>query len=386
MDGVIIDSEPMHSRAAILTMQKYNVNITLDYVHAFIGSTTYHMCEKMIEDFNLAITPQELLKVNSEMKTYLLGKEGHTVIPYIIDLMKDLYDHQIKLIIASSSPSAAIEEVMDTLAIKEYFNGYVSGMMVKNPKPAPDIFLEAARQLGVDPFECLIIEDSYNGVSAAKAADITCIGFINPSSGNQNLSKAAVLVEGFDEVDYAFINKVYQHSHMEAATIFTTDYFIIRELGTSDFEALFQIYQQPAIKEFLNDFDDNLAIEKEKLTAYIQNIYHFYGFGLWGVFSKDNNRLVGRCGIELKMLDDEEVYELGYLLDTSYQGHGYAKEFVTATIKYCFTELGIHRIVALIDKTNIRSSHLAKQVGMHCFGECINNQRECYKYEITFHQ
>jgi RimJ/RimL family protein N-acetyltransferase/predicted HAD superfamily phosphohydrolase YqeG len=320
------------------------------------------------------------------MKKYLLDKEGHTVIPYIIDLMKDLHNHQIKLIIASSSPSAAIEEVMDTLQIKKYFSGFVSGMMVAHPKPAPDIFLEAARQLEVDPSECLIIEDSYHGVTAAQAAGITCIGFVNPSSGNQNLSKAAVLVEGFDEVDYTFVNKVYRYAHMEPATMFTTEHFILRELKISDMEALYQICQQPAIKEFLDDFDDNLEIEKEKLTAYIHNIYHFYGFGLWGVFTKDNNRLIGRCGIELKMLEDEEVYEIGYLLDPSYHGHGYAKEFVTETLNYCFTELAIHRIIAIIDKNNLRSAHLAEQVGMRRFGECVKNHRDCYKYEITFPQ
>ncbi|MDF2941654.1 MAG: HAD-superfamily hydrolase, subfamily variant 3 [Herbinix sp.] len=386
MDGVIIDSEPMHTRAAILALQKYNVDVSLEYIHGFIGSTTYYMCQKMIEDFKINVTTEELLKVNNEMKNQLLAAEGHIVIPYIIDLMKNLYGNGIKLIIASSSPTAAIEEVMNTLKIKDYFDGFISGMMVAHPKPAPDIFLEAAKRLGVDPSECLVIEDSSNGVSAAEAAGITSIGFVNPNSGNQDLRKAAILVEGFDEVDYEFINKVYQYDHMEPATVLTTEHFILRELTTKDIVDLYPIYMKPSIREFQDDFNDDLEVEKEKQEAYIHNMYHLYGFGFWGVFLKENGQLIGRCGIELKILEDNEVYEIGYLLDDSYQGHGYAKEFVTATINYCFMELEIHRIVAVIDKNNIRSIHLAEQVGMHQFSKTMRNNRDCYLYEITYHQ
>ncbi|MHB8128633.1 MAG: GNAT family N-acetyltransferase [Mobilitalea sp.] len=384
MDGVIIDSEPMHARAAILALKRYNVDITFDYLCAFIGSTTYYMCQKMIEDFNISVTPEELLKTNLEMKTYLLQSEGHTTIPYIIDLMKNLYEHGIKLSIASSSPSEAIEEVMQALQIGDYFEGYVSGMMVEHPKPSPDIFLEAAKRLGVSSDECLVIEDSFHGVSAAEAAGIACIGFTNPNSGNQDLRKATMLVEGFDEIDYEFINKVYKYAHMEPITILTTKHFVIRELTVSDIDALYPICIQPEIRAFLDDIDDSLEIEKEKHKAYIQNIYHFYGFGLWGVFLNETGRLIGRCGIELKILDNEDIYELGYLLDKDYQGHGYAKEFVSEVINYCFTELDIHRIIAVIDKNNIRSYHLAKQVGMSRKSECIRNRHACYKYEITY--
>ncbi|MDD3172948.1 MAG: GNAT family N-acetyltransferase [Herbinix sp.] len=159
----------------------------------------------------------------------------------------------------------------------------------------------------------------------------------------------------------------------------------MRELTVDDINDLYQIYQQPKIREFLDDFGDSLEVERDKHKAYIQNIYRFYGYGLWGVFFKKSGRLIGRCGIEFKMLDQEEVYELGYLLDTTYQGHGYAKEFVLEVLHYCFFELEIHRIIAVIDKKNLRSIHLAEQVGMQRVGECIRNYRDCYKYEITYH-
>jgi HAD superfamily hydrolase (TIGR01509 family) len=319
----------------------------------------------------------------SKNEHYLLRTEGHEVIPYIIDLMKDLHQNGMKLIIASSSPSEAIQEVLETLYIQEYFDGYVSGMMVENSKPAPDIFLLAAKHLSVEPSECIVIEDSYHGITAAVAANITSIGFINPNSGKQDLSKADMLVEGFDEVDYEFVNRVYQYSHLEPITILSTEHCVLRELSPMDIDGLCNICSKQGIKEYLDDFSTDVPLEKEKHIAYIKSIYHYYGFGLWGVFLKNTNTLIGRCGVELKMLNQDEIYELGYLLDTNYQGHGYAIEFVTATIKYCFEHLEIPRIVAIIDISNNRSLKLAGQVGMHNTGECIRNNRHCNIYEIN---
>lgn len=382
MDGVIVDSEPMHARAAVLALEKYNIQIPIDYAYQFIGTTTYVMCQTMVNDFQLNIKPEQLLADNNEMKSYLLSKEGYQSIPFIIDVIKNLNQCGIKLIIASSSAPDSIENVMESLQIKSYFNGYISGTTVARPKPAPDIFLEAAKRLGVSPNECIVIEDSYNGITAANAAGMISIGFVNPNSGKQDLSKATVLVEGFDEVDYDFINNIYQYTYKEPVTILSTDHLILRELSISDIERLHQICQKPEINVYLDDYSSSLEIEKEKLNAYIQNVYRYYGFGLWGVYLKESDCLIGQCGIELKMHDGEEIYEIGYLLDSIFQGQGYAKEIVTATIDYAFRKLDIKEIFAIIDKNNQRSIHLSEQIGMRNVGECQRNHRNCYKYKI----
>jgi beta-phosphoglucomutase-like phosphatase (HAD superfamily)/GNAT superfamily N-acetyltransferase len=382
MDGVIIDSEPMHARAAVLALKKYNIDIPINYVHNFIGSTTSYMCTKIVEDFNLDITPEELLAANNEMKDYLLKSEGHTIVPYVTDLIKDLHFHGVKLIIASSSSASSIEEVMISLRIKDYFNGYVSGGMVTRPKPAPDIFLLASLRLGIEPEECIVIEDSCNGVMAAKAAGMTCIGYSNPNSGNQDLGKADYIVEGFDEINYNFISEVYGSSHKEPALIVTTENLIIRELTEEDVDALYLIRSDPEIRQYLYDSETDINVEKDKLRAYIKNVYDYYGFGLWGVFLKSSGCLIGQCGIELKKLNGEVIHELGYLLSKAYQGQGYAFEFVTAVINYCFRELGLNKITAVIAEDNERSIHLAEKVGMKRITDCFRNNIKCYKYEI----
>ncbi len=382
MDGVIIDSEPQHARAAVLALKKYNVNISIDYVYQFIGTTTFHMCKRMVEDFSIEATPEELLLANEEMKDYLSKTEGYEVIPYIVDLMKDLQNHGIKMIIASSSSASSIKDVMKFLKIDTILDGYVSGTTVAHPKPAPDVFLTAAKQLGVEPSECIVIEDSYNGVTAAAAAGIVSIGFLNPNSGKQDLSRAAILVEGFDEVDYHFINMIYQHAHLQPTTILTTERLILRELTPEDNSALCEICNKPGIFEYLEDYSGDIMLERTKLEAYIKNVYHFYGYGLWGIFLKETNQLIGKCGIEYKTINQEAVYELGYLVDTNHQNLGYAFEAVTATIQYSFQRLGIDRIIAVIEKGNVSSEQLARKIGMKPLREIIRNQRICFTYEI----
>ena len=281
--------------------------------------------------------------------------DKHIDIPYFNDLLKDLQKNGIKYSILS----------------------YLT--------PLPEHFSTAAEQLNVLPNACLVIGDTYASIASAATSGMTCIGYSNPNLAKQDLSKAVMLVEGFEEIDYNFLKQVYQTSNPEPITIFTTEHFIIKELSVEDIDELYRICQTPSIKKYVHEFDDNLSVEKEKHQAYIKNIYRFYGFGLWGVYFKENNQLIGRCGIEYRHLNGEDIYELGYLLDQQHQGFGYAKEFVMETLNYCFLELNIHRIVAVIEQSNTRSIHLAEQVGMIKSGCCIQNQRECHTYEITYH-
>lgn len=383
MDGVIIDSEPMHARANVLALKKYNIDIPIEYCYGFIGSTTYYMCQKMIEDYKIDATAEELLEANNNMKKHLLQLEGHTVVPYVIDLIKNLHAHGVILAIASSSPVSAIEEVLHSLELKDYFTTYVSGMQVKYPKPAPDIFLKAIDVLDLKADECIIIEDSMNGVNAAKAAGIACIGYRNPNSGNQDLRNAAILVEGFDEIDYQFINDIYHRAYHIPKMIATSDRILLKELTSEDFHTLYEICTNENIFDKIDDMKEDYDNEFNKYTAYIKRVYSYYGFGLWGVYLKDSLSLIGRCGFDYKCNDGKDEYELGYLIDPKYEGQGYATESVKVTITYAFTTLKIPSLVAYIDKSNLRSIHIAEILGMKKVKECIHNHRACYKYSIN---
>lgn len=383
MDGVIIDSEPMHAQAAILALKQFHVDVTLEYLEKFIGTTLRKMCEQTIEEFHMKnVSVDDLVKANNHFKKILLEKDGLTAIPYVVDLIKNLYENGLKLIIASSSPVEAIENVMDSLEIRACFQGYISGSSVPNPKPSPDIFLAAAKKLGVNPKECIVIEDSFHGVTAAKAANMTCIGYKNPHSGNQNLRKADILVEGFDEIDHSFLLELYQQCFADRTSL-STERTIIRELTIEDIPSLYQILSQTEIQEYMDVNLDTLEEEIEKHRAYMDTVYRYYGYGLWGVFLKENNQLIGRCGIELKSIDGIPTYELGYLLDRTYQGLGYGTEAVKEVIRYSFQSLQVPHMIAIIDQNNLPSIKLACRVGMNKTGTRNIKKRDCYQFELS---
>ncbi|WP_429150455.1 GNAT family N-acetyltransferase [Anaerotaenia torta] len=317
-----------------------------------------------------------------------LQKGQYCAVPYVLDLINNLYEQGMKLILTSSFPVFIMEAVMDFLQIRNYFAGYVSDTQVLRPKPAPDIFLEAAKQGNAAPLECIVIEASCYGVTAAEAAGITSIGYSNPISGEERLTQAAILVEGFDEIDYNFINQVYLHDHMLPATILTTERLILRELAQEDIDRLCILSRKPGVREYITGISDDVVLEKVKHEAYIKNIYHFYGYGLWGIFTLGEQLLIGRAGIEYRRIHQRDIYELGYFIDPDYQGMGYAAECVRAILTYAFDRLEIPVVTAIISKDNLPSQRLAEKVGMSCSGQLTYHGQLCYTYELcrqTFH-
>ncbi len=383
LDGVIIDSEPQHANAALRVLKRHGAAADLDYCASFIGSSTENFCEASIKQFGMDISKEDLLAEMLAEKKAVLKEEGYQPLPGITALVKQLSHSGIRLAVASSSSPAEIENALKALGIKKYFTKVISSSSVKNPKPAPDTFLLAIKELGVNARETVVVEDSCYGVQAAKAAGIVCVGYINPHSGKQDLSAADVLLESFETIDNRFFKNVLHRSLGEPVTIANTKRLKIRELAKEDVREIYQIYQNPDVAKYIPDIEDYLDAEIEKQKAYIRNVYSFYGYGIWGVYSKTSKKLIGRCGIENLMIDGREEIALSYLLDREHWGYGYALECCRAVFEYAKTELDITRIVAVIDKQNQRSVHTAKNLGMVLEKEITYKGRDSYLYAIS---
>lgn len=383
MDGVIIDSEPQHARAALHVFERYGAPADYAYCSSYIGSSTKKLCEDAIKRFGLEVSTEQLLEEMNAEKKAVRKEEGYQVLPGITELIKDLYRQGLRLAIASSSSTVEIEHVVKTLGIKKYFTKLISSTCVEHPKPAPDSFLLALKELGVNAKEAVVVEDSCYGSKAAKAAGIVCIGFVNPNSGNQDLSAADVLVESFEVIDHRFFFNVQKRSLGEPITIADTKRLIIRELSSQDVRDIYAMYQDPEVKKYIPNIDEYLDVEIEKQEAYIRNVYSFYGYGLWGVYSKTSKKLIGKCGIENQMIDGKEEITLSYLLDSKHWGYGYAIECGKAIFQYAKEQLDIKRIVAVIDKENTRSIHTAKNLSMTLEKEVTYKNRDCLLYVIN---
>lgn len=383
MDGVIIDSEPQHEKAALRVFSRYGLDVDEKYHAKYIGSSTRKMAEETIAQFQLSVSTEQLLEELNHEKKVVLQEEGYQPLPGIVDLIKKLYREGIRLAIASSSSPSEIEHAAKALGVKKYFDKFISSAHVQNPKPAPDTFLKALKELGVSPKETVIIEDSCNGCLAAKAAKTACVGYVNPHSGSQDLSRADVLLESFEGIDKRFFTHILQRSQGLPVTIANTRRLIIRELTTEDTKEIYKMYRDPDIRRFIPEIDDYLEIEMEKQAAYIRNVYSFYGFGIWGVYSKTSGNLIGKCGIENQMIDGKEEISLSYLLDSKYWGYGYAIECGRAVFSYAASQLDITRIVAVIDEKNTRSIHTAQNLNMIFEKEIMHKNRKCLLYAIA---
>lgn len=208
MDGVIIDSEPIHMKLENETYKKLSIEVTGDEHRSFVGSTSHYMWGTLKDKYKLNQTLEELIEYDrSTYLKYLNSEECEiTLIDGVKELIEDLYEKGIKLAIASSSPLNVIEVIAKKFQIEEYFEVFVTGDYVERSKPEPDIFLFASEKLGVSPENCVVIEDSHNGVRAAKKAGMKCVGINSDATGSQDISMADLVINSFKEVSKMIVN------------------------------------------------------------------------------------------------------------------------------------------------------------------------------------
>ena len=150
--------------------------------------------ETIISEQGIARDIDEILSEQLELKLQLLEDGDWTALSGAVELVEGLVVKGIPVAVASSSSLPFIEGVLRKTGLDRFIHRYVSAESVARGKPAPDVFLEAARMLAVSPVQCLVVEDSRNGVLAAKVAGMRVIGYRNPSSGDQDLSRADAVV------------------------------------------------------------------------------------------------------------------------------------------------------------------------------------------------
>jgi len=209
MDGVLIDSEPFHLVVNEKIFANLGINLSEDEYQSFIGTTHKDMWSIIKEKYRLPQSVPELVDMQVSGNINYIKNEEIEAIKGVNNLLSEIACENIKIGIASSSPTEVIELVTNKLGISDYFSAIVGGEKIEKGKPAPDIFLEAAKLLNANPSDCVVIEDSENGALAAKAAGMKCIGFKNPNSGNQDLRKADLIVDKYDSLNVNVLRNLF---------------------------------------------------------------------------------------------------------------------------------------------------------------------------------
>ena len=203
MDGVIIDSEPLHIELEREILEDLGGSITVEEHSAFVGTTDDYMWSAFKEQFNIPTPIDEIIKI--KRKKFDENIHRIKLIDGFWEFFQKLHSEGHPLALASSNNKNTVDLIVEKFDLKKYLKVIMTGTDVKEGKPSPEIFLKTAEKLGISPSDCIVIEDARNGVLAAKSAGMKCIGLKSPNSGNQDLSKADLVVNSFQDLDLGIL-------------------------------------------------------------------------------------------------------------------------------------------------------------------------------------
>jgi HAD superfamily hydrolase (TIGR01509 family) len=201
MDGVIIDSEEIHKKAYYETFKNLGVDVSEELYKTMTGSSTINAFQKLVNHFNLNHIPKEL--VLQKRKRYVNFFENDptlSLVSGVKDLIQFLHKQNLTLVLASSSAMVNINRVFSRFDLNQYFTAKISGADLTASKPHPEIFEKAAILGGVSKEQCIVIEDSDNGIEAANKAGIYAVGYRNLLITDQTLNKADLIINDFKEL------------------------------------------------------------------------------------------------------------------------------------------------------------------------------------------
>lgn len=209
MDGVIVDTEPVHKYAYQQHFEKLGIVVSPEMYASFTGNSTRNIYQKIVKHFGLPHHVEDLVLVKRNLfNDSFDNRDDVYLLDGVEDLIKDLHQNGMNLILASSSSKVTIERIFNRFNLDQYFSHKISGETFAQSKPHPAIFLKAVALSGHSASECIVIEDSTNGIKAANAAGIYCIGYNSINSKLQDLSLANQVVQHFDELSYERIKNL----------------------------------------------------------------------------------------------------------------------------------------------------------------------------------
>lgn len=230
------------------------------------------------------------------------------------------------------------------------------------------------------PKELLFISDDKQAILEANLLGIVCIGIQSPDSSGF-LSGAYCVVTSLEDLNFEAIFEEYNHYHSLPSTVLTTKRLSLRELTVQEVPYLYQLYEDPDYVRFIPGLA-SIEEEMEKQEAYIKLVYNFYRFGLWGVFLKEENTLIGRCGLQCYEIGETTEVELAYLISSQYSRQGYGYEITSAILKYAKEHLNLDSLIARISPENEPSLYLAKRLGFHYEGKLPSSKESLYRIDL----
>ena len=213
MDGVIVNTEPLHHKSYYQLFNDVNIDVPDEMYASFTGQSTLEICKLLCSKFDLQLGPETLVGIKRDHFRKLFESDSElALLDGVLDIIKEYHKKGLTLVLASSASMENINNIFDRFHLNQYFVSKLSGADLEASKPHPEIFEKAAVASGHLPHECIVIEDSTNGIKAAKEAGIFCVGYDSLHSNDQDYSLADVVVSDFRELAYSKITSLFMAS------------------------------------------------------------------------------------------------------------------------------------------------------------------------------
>ncbi|MFB7420363.1 HAD family hydrolase [Streptomyces sp. NPDC056121] len=198
LDGTLVDSEPNYFEASRRTLAEHGVpDFTWQEHESYVGISTHETVEILRQKYAIK-APVEALLTEMNTRYLALARAGTPVYPQMRKFVERLHEEGVPMAVASGSSPEAIDAILSGTGLAAQLRTYVSADEVAHGKPAPDVFLEAARRLGAMPAHCTVIEDAIPGAAAAYAAGMRCIAipYVAAQADDPAFAAAGLLFRG----------------------------------------------------------------------------------------------------------------------------------------------------------------------------------------------
>lgn len=239
--------------------------------------------------------------------------------------------------------------------------------------------LKILEEAGYSPANALFIGAKDESLQAGCEAGLAVAAMKNPEFPGQSYEAADILIEGFEEVDFFFLERIYQRKHGIPWRVIETERCYLREMTLEDLDELYEIYGEEGIADYIEPLYERQ--EEEIYTkAYIQNMYGYYGYGMWLVFDRFTDKMIGRAGLNNQEIEGEIILEMGYLIRNEYQNQGYATEVCKAILDYAAEALEFPCVYCLVDSENEKSICFLHKMKFETAGEVFLQGKKMKRY------
>jgi beta-phosphoglucomutase len=209
MDGVVVNTEPLSHVANTKFYKSLGINVADDVYASFIGNSDKNIIDKIVDIYGVSTNKDTLLRQCLDYYCEEFNNDPDLeLMPGVKDLIIELHANGMVILLASSSSKVKIELVFKRFGLHPYFSHIISGEDFEFSKPHPAIFLEAVSKSGFTADECIIIEDSTNGIKAATSAGVYCIGYTGDEGSLQDTSLANAVIADFSELSFEKIRNI----------------------------------------------------------------------------------------------------------------------------------------------------------------------------------